>query len=82
MGKFINWLSKSNRWKHLLGGFILGLLSCGWYCAALVSGAVGAAMEFKDKQWGGKPDWIDAAMTLTGGLAGYGVISLLHSLWT
>nr|DAR33807.1 MAG TPA: putative periplasmic lipoprotein [Bacteriophage sp.] len=33
-------------------------------------------MEFKDKQWGGKWDWLDIAATLIGGLIGQ-VIQIL-----
>ena len=62
------WIKESNRWKHLIGGFILGLVLtvlCALGCAG--------GMEFKDKQYGGKWDWLDILATLLGGLIGQAV---------
>ena len=69
----IDWFKESNRWKHLLGGMVVGLGADDWYCAIYAGGGIGAAMEFKDYQWGGKPDWIDAALTFGGSIVGYGL---------
>lgn len=77
MKKMIEWLKASNRWKHLAGGFLLGGIAEGWYMASVLGAGVGGAMEFKDYQWGGKPDMIDAAFTLAGTFAGYGLRSLI-----
>ena len=63
----------SNRYKHFIGGIVVGLLSSDVYCAALVGCGVGGAMEFKDWQWGGKPDWVDFAMTVLGTAIGFGI---------
>lgn len=66
------WLMESNRWKHLLGGFVLGMLLtvlCALGCAG--------GMEYKDYAWGGKWDWIDFGCTVVGGLVGQGVQCLL-----
>lgn len=71
MAKIIEWFKDSNRWKHLLGGFIIGLLCNGWYCAALCGTGVAGALEFKDWQWGGKPDIIDFLLTVGGVAMGY-----------
>lgn len=71
MEKIIEWLCESNRYKHLLGGFILGLLCNTWYCALLLGSGVGAALEFKDYQHGSKPDIIDALLTFGGCVTGY-----------
>ena len=68
MKKIIDWLKTSNRWKHLVGGFVLGLL-----LTALCSLGCAGGMEFKDKQWGGKWDWGDWLCTMLGGLAGQAV---------
>lgn len=61
----MSWIKESNRTKHLLYaipiGFILTIL-------AVIGCAFG--MEFKDKQWGGKWDWLDIAATLIGGAIG------------
>jgi hypothetical protein len=64
MKKIWNWLLSSNRYKHLGLGFIYGLGANGWYCAAYGGIGVSGALEFKDWQWGGKPDWIDATPKL------------------
>ena len=61
----MNWLKESNRTKHLLYvipiGFVFTIL-------AVLGCAFG--MEFKDKQWGGKFDWLDIAATMIGGAIG------------
>ena len=61
----MSWLKESNRTKHLLYaipiGFILTIL-------AVIGCAFG--MEFKDKQYGSKFDWLDIAATMIGGLIG------------
>lgn len=70
----MSWFTESNRWKHFLGGFILGLLSLGdWYTALLVGLTVSAALELKDKLWGGRWDSIDFAITVFGCCLGYSV---------
>ena len=71
MEKAIDFLKESNRWKHLLGGFILGLLSSSLYCATLVGLSTGGALEFKDKSYSEKFDWIDLACTFVGALIGF-----------
>ena len=62
------WLCESNREKHLAGGFLLGL-TLTFLCALGCAGG----MEFKDRQWGGKWDWLDFAATCIGGIIGQGV---------
>ena len=53
MNKIINWFKESNRWKHFLGGFLVGLFSNATFCAAYTTIGVASALEFKDRQWGG-----------------------------
>lgn len=77
----IDWFKQSNRWKHLLGGVVVGALADDWYCATLAGVGVAGAMEFKDYQWGGKPDWVDFALTIAGVAAGFGLRTLIISLW-
>lgn len=76
MKKIINWLGLSNRWKHLLGGFIIGIGANGLYCAAYAGCGVAAAMELKDHLWGGKPDIADFLITIAGVAIGFGLKSL------
>ena len=77
MKKLLDWLRESNRWKHLLGGLVLGLLANGWYCALLCGASVGGALELKDRQWGGRPDCVDFLLTLVSCIVSY---SLKHVL--
>lgn len=56
---------KSNRPKHFIyaipSAFLLTIL----FAAGLAVG-----MEFKDKQYGGKWDWLDLIATIMGGIIG------------
>lgn len=62
------WFLESNRWKHFVGGAVLGLtltILCAVGCAG--------GMEYKDVQYSGKWsswDWLDFGCTVVGGLLG------------
>lgn len=71
MKGIIDWFLKSNRWKHLVFGILIGFGANGWYCAEYVGLGVAGALELKDKLWGGKWDWIDFALTIVGVNIGY-----------
>lgn len=66
---------------HLIGGTILGLMSCCWWCALLAGAAVAGALELKDYLYNGKQltawDWIDFALTFGGAMIGYFIKSLI-----
>lgn len=62
------WLKKSNRMKHLKYAILPSSLFTILFAAGLASG-----MEFKDKQYGNKWDWLDWIATLIGGLIGQGI---------
>lgn len=79
--KIWQWLKASNRYKHLLAGCAIGLLPTTWYNALVAVGVAGATAEFKDRQWGGKWDWIDLCCTLVGGVVGFGVKLLILLIW-
>jgi len=64
--KAIRWLKESNRWKHAVGGFLIGFFADSDYCAAYAGTGVAAALELKDRLWGGKWDWTDFALTVAG----------------
>ena len=79
MKKYFKWLLESNRPKHMLVGFLIGLfLGLSAACAAA------ASAEMKDWLWNGKRggtfgwikghgfDWLDFAATMIGGVAGCG----------
>lgn len=67
----IDWLKMSNRYKHLLLGIVFGTIANDWYCLEYGAVGVSLAMEFKDGQWGGKPDVFDFLLTLIGFNIGY-----------
>lgn len=77
MKKLIRWIMASNRYKHLLGGLFIGALAGSDYCAAYAGIGVAAALELKDKQWGGEWDWMDFALTVAGVVVGRLGTSLL-----
>ena len=67
---------KSNRWKHLIAGgliyavvlslcFVLNVQYLKGTIIALVATFITAcAVEYKDKLWGGKFDWLDVVATI------------------
>lgn len=59
------WLKESNRDKHLLYAIPIGFV---FTILAVLGCAFGR--EFKDKQHGGKFDWLDIAATMIGGAIG------------
>lgn len=59
------WLKESNRPKHLLYAIPIGLI---FTILAVLGCAFG--MEFKDKQYGNKFDWLDIVATIIGGTIG------------
>lgn len=64
-GGLINWFKQSNRWKHLLYGFLVTIIAGFAFTLGCAAG-----MEFKDNQAGGKWDWIDFGLTVAGALVG------------
>ena len=59
------WLKESNRPKHLLYAIPIGLV---FTILAVIGCAFG--MEFKDREYGNKFDWLDIAATMIGGAIG------------
>ena len=62
-------------------GAAYGLAADDAYCAVYGGIGVSLALEFKDGQWGGKPDWIDATLTFAGVMAGYGARQLVFGFF-
>ena len=56
------------RWRHFGYAIPIGLV----FTILCVLG-VASALEFKDKQWGGRWDWLDWLATMLGGLIGQAV---------
>lgn len=61
----MSWITESNRDKHLLYAIPAAFIGTILFAAGLAFG-----MEFKDRQWGGKWDWLDIAATMIGGAIG------------
>lgn len=51
--KLIEWLAQSNRWKHLVGGFGIGICAFDWFSATYAGVLTAGALEYKDKAYGG-----------------------------
>lgn len=60
-------LKKSNRYKHLIGGFIVGLCALSPLSALYASAVAASCLELKDKLHGYLWNWIDWATTIAGG---------------
>lgn len=54
MKTVIKWLKESNRYKHLIGGVLIGAGANSLYCAAYAGIGVATALELKDRMWGRK----------------------------
>lgn len=86
--KVWNWLNDSNRMKHLVLAYVVGLGCDDLHCAEYVATTMSGALEFKDvhhdngdkpiKDWNWKAwDWIDFAFTFVGVNLGYGTRRLI-----
>ena len=71
------WLSESNRKEHFKYAIPAALLFTILFVAGLAIG-----MDFKDKLYGNKFDWLDVAATMLGGLIGQTLqILLIWLIW-
>lgn len=59
------WITESNRLKHLLYA-----IPAAFFGTLLFSAGLAVGMEFKDRQYGNKFDWLDIAATIIGGIVG------------
>ena len=59
------WLTESNRLKHLLYA-----IPCAFIGTIMVVIGLAAGMEFKDRMYGNKWDWLDFIATILGGIIG------------
>ena len=76
MKNILNFFKESNRYKHLIGGIVIGMCALSWYNAIYASAGVGLAMEYKDKAHGGDFDIVDAGLTFIGGIIGQSIFQL------
>lgn len=69
MNKIFLFFKTSNRYKYLIGGFLVGLFALGTL-PALYSAAIAAScLKLKDKLHGSYWDWLDWLLTVAGGAA-------------
>lgn len=61
----MSWITESNRMKHFIYAIPIAYLFTILIVVGLASG-----MEFKDKSYGNKWDWLDWLATILGGLIG------------
>lgn len=80
MKKLWNWLKESNRWQHILISVMIGLLFNNLIGTAICALLVASALEYKDKTYGGKWDWIDLTLTIVPALVING-LKMLVMLW-
>lgn len=59
------WITESNRLKHFLYAIPLAILF-----TLLVVIGVASGLEYKDKSYGSKWDWLDWTATILGGIVG------------
>ena len=69
--RMLNWLKKSNRYKHISVGFALGLIS------VILAVIAGVYKEKKDKKNVGYFDKADFVCTIIGGIVGNAVSSII-----
>ena len=67
MNKIIAFLKGSNRYKHIIGGLLVGLAALNPWTALYSSIIAASCLELKDKLKGGYWDWVDWLMTVGGG---------------
>ena len=67
MNKIISILKESDRYKHLIGGCIVGLLALTPWTAIYAAAVAASCLELKDKLKGCYWDWLDWILTLVGG---------------
>lgn len=68
MNKIISFLKKSNRYKHLIGGLLVGLCAMSPWSGVYSAVVAASCLELKDKLHGCTWDWTDWACTAIGGL--------------
>ena len=81
MKKLWNWLKESNRWQHLLIGAMIGLLFNSLIGTTICVLLVASALEYKDKAYGSKWDWVDWSITVAPALVVNGIKVLILQIF-
>lgn len=77
MNKIFSFFAASNRYKHLIGGFIVAALAGSLYAAIYATAVAASCLELKDRLYGNSWDWIDWLCTLLGGIIAAIVLHLI-----
>lgn len=67
MDRIIRFLKTSNRHKHLVGGFLVGICALGAWAALYAAVVAASCLELKDRLRGCRWDWGDWIVTVIGG---------------
>lgn len=67
MNKFFSFFAAYNRYKHLIGGFIVAAPAGSFYTAIYAAAVAASCLELKDRLYGNLWDWLDWLCTLLGG---------------
>lgn len=67
MEKIISFLKESNRYKHLIGGLLVGLFAMSSWTAIYSAIVAASCLELNDKLKGYYWDWVDWLITILGG---------------
>lgn len=76
MNKIFQFLKRSNRYKHILGGFVVAFFAFGAWAAIYAAIVAASCLELKDTLRGCRWDWIDWGLTVVGGI----LASIIHLL--
>lgn len=68
MNKIFSFLKESNHYKHLIGGFVVGMFGVNPWTSFYAGIIAASCLEFKDAAYGNKWDWTDWAMTIASAL--------------
>lgn len=68
MNKFFKFFAASNRYKLLIGGFLVAALAGSFYAAIYAAIVAASCLELKERLYGNPWDWIDWLCTFLGGL--------------
>lgn len=68
MNKFFSFFAAYNRYKHLIGGFIVATLAGSFYAAVYAAIVAASCLELKDYLYGNSRDWTDWLCTLPSGI--------------
>lgn len=81
MKKLWNWLRTSHRLEHIVLSVVIGLLFNNLIGTAICALLVASALEYKDKTYGGKWDWIDFSLTIAPALVVNGIKVLILQIF-